>query len=95
MAEIATRKAYRVTITNWPGFQMIWPARSAGHARGLAYIDGRDAGYDSLKFTDFRARRAPAFDDLAQEMEGKVPWCIGWKDGSETRGCLSEEAANA
>jgi len=93
MPETDSRKAYRITITDWPGFEMIWPARSAGHARGLAYIEGRDSGYD-IKFTHFRARRAPTFDKQAQETEGKIPWCIGWKESGQTWGCL-EEPPNA
>jgi hypothetical protein len=83
-------KAWRVTIRPWGiGFVSIWPGETRGKAISAALYSARDC-YD-LKFTDIRAVRAPEFDGVAQETVGKMPWCLGWRDGGEAWGVLSEK----
>ena len=80
-------KAYRVTVNGWSDFEMIYPGTTRGKAKSYAYWSSDLAGF-SAPFTEFRARRAPEFDELVQEAVGKMPWCFGWKDGGESWGCL-------
>jgi len=84
------RKAYRCRILTWPGFETIWPGESRSKAIARAWYDSRDAGY-YVPWVEFRATRAPEFDELARRTEGRVPWCLGWKDTNEgeTWGCLA------
>lgn len=84
-----TRKAYLVTLPNWSNLCMVVPAETPGKAKAVSHAYARIAGYD-LPFIAFRAKRVPKFDSLAHEMEGKYPWCLGWKEGSESWGCLSQ-----
>jgi len=83
-----TRKAYLVTLVGWPDLSLIIPAETPGKAKALGYADAHEAGFN-WAFVDFRARRIPEFDDLAKKTEGQYPWCLGWKEGGESWGCLS------
>ena len=83
------RKAYKCTIQGWDGFATIWPGETRGKAIARAWYACRDSGY-YVKWTRFRAVRAPEFDELAQMTEGAVPWCLGWADGAEAWGCLDD-----
>lgn len=79
MAEL---KAYRITITQWKDFELVYPGMTRGKAIAQACIASDLVGF-AIKFTDFRARRDPQFDNLAQETKGKYPWCLGWRDDGE------------
>jgi hypothetical protein len=80
-------KAWRVTIKGWAGFEMIWPGETRGKAKAAALWDAQSSGWN-YPFTDFRAIRAPEFDDAAQETVGKYSWCLGWADDGEVWGVL-------
>jgi hypothetical protein len=80
-------KAWRITIRGWVGFEMIWPGETRGQAKASCMEDNPF----NTPFTDYRATRAPEFDEQAQETGGKYPWCLGWRDQNEVWGCLKGE----
>lgn len=91
-------KAYEITVKGWRGMRQIAAAKTAGQAKAEQYAAAREVDYN-IPFIDFRARRAPQFDQLAAAHEGKRgPICLGWEDkvDGERYGCLAEsEAAHA
>ena len=82
--------AYIVTITTWPGMAIAIAADTAEKARHIGQTHAHDAGYD-LKYVDFRAKRAPQFDDLAKEQKDENGWSMGWQDSEDSWGCLKKE----
>ena len=63
-------KAYSVTLLTWPGLVLIYGAETRAQAIFKCYSSATDAGYD-VKWTDFRARRCPMYDEAAIE-QGKL-----------------------
>lgn len=82
--------AYRVTVQGLRGVEAIYPGKTRGQAISLAIMDSLDAC--AFRFIDFRARRAPEFDDLAQQTDGKIGWCLGYRRSNEAWGCLGDDA---
>lgn len=84
--------AFEISIMGWRGIRQIVAARNRGHAKAGQYRDAKDAGYD-IPYTDFRARRAKQYDELAATCAGKRgPIVLGWEDKNdrESWGCLAE-----
>lgn len=80
-------KAYAVTDTKWPAMVLAVAAVTPGQARSTVLRLKRLAGY-ACKFTELRARRAPEYDDWADQRE-----VLGWDDPveGERYGCYSLE----
>lgn len=90
-------KAWWITHPWFPGHESVYIGETVGKAKYNAYLSARDARYD-ISFTEFRARRAPEFDELAREARArwsKAQWyghcCLGWRDDSMAVGCLAED----
>ena len=83
-------RAYIVTIMTWPGIAVVYPGMSPGRAKSAAFHAAWGAGYN-VSFTSFRARRSPQFDPLAKAAEGKMPYCLGWRENWDAWGCLATE----
>ena len=63
-------RAFSVVVTAWiPEVESIVAATSAAKAKFKAWKAAHDAGYDLLKFGDFRVRRAPEFDVVAHRLK--------------------------
>lgn len=80
-------KAFEVSITTWNNMRIIVSADTPGKAKSAQFLAAFEAGYQ-IPFTNFRARRAPEFDNLANQKTG---W-LGWQDKGEAWGCLSPRA---
>ena len=83
------KRAFLVSIKNW-NMVLAEAAETPGKAKSHAWYAAHGAGYD-IPFVDFRAKRAPRFDGLAQEQAEKMPWTMGWADGGSRWGCLEVE----
>lgn len=81
----SAQKAWRVTINskNWKRFEGIVAASTRGRAMSLCWGDAQEAGYRIL-FTNFRAVRAPEYDDRASEEEERS--YLGFQDRTERNG---------
>jgi len=63
-------------------------AESHGGAKAQQWRAANDADF-VIKFTYFRAKRAPEFDGLVSDPDTAVwPYVLGWKHQGETWGCL-------
>lgn len=79
-------KAYRVTLATWdPPVVVIRSAETPGQAKAAVLREAHEAGYETIRFVDFRVRRAPEFDGLAQERPGSA---LGGAYGLDRWGCL-------
>lgn len=77
-------RAYEITVIGLPG-RIIEAAETTGKAKSSQCLAAREAGM-ALSFIDFRARRAPEFDELA-----KGPGLLGWENNLAMYGCLVKE----
>lgn len=83
------KKAFQVTTPTFPNMIVIVAAINAIRARYHCYLSANDAGFD-IPYIDFRARRKPEFDHLA-EKANNLGWELGWIDGDESWGCMKTE----
>ncbi len=82
------QKAYVVTDPKHdPKLKIVKAARSPGHAMSQVLCSAREAGLKA-NFTDFRARRAPAWDGLAAQMDDNQDDTLYWEDGQDHFGFM-------
>lgn len=80
-------KAYRVTcLRQFPFTEVVIAAKTPEQARYRCYKNACAAGFN-VKYVDFKARREPEFDQIA-EVADQTQWELGWVDGPEKSGCL-------
>lgn len=84
-------KAFLLTVKHWD-FEMIYATPTRGKAIAFALASAQDSDYN-VKFTDFRAIRAPQFDELAQEQSGLnyAHRLLGSRWDQYSYGCLKRE----
>lgn len=68
-----TLRTFSVVLTCWiPAVESICAATSASKAKFQAWHSAKEAGYDTVKFGDFKVRRAPEFDPIAEKIKHPI-----------------------